>query len=130
MKIELDESSIYFRLYDTNNHRECKTLAYPFSIAANHLVGDILSRNMIQTATEIFLNSPSPTKPQLSEIRGFWGTSLVVTVPGRIIVDNESRAEGGEISRKRSESEMRGRWRCGLRPLSVASEASGATTSV
>lgn len=117
MKIELDESSIYFRLYDTNNHRECKTLTYTFSIAANHLVGDILNRNMIQISTEILLNSPSPAKPQLSEIRGFLGTPLVVRVPGRVIEDNESRAEWSEFSRLGDDKRKE-------RPLAVRAEAS------
>lgn len=121
MEIELDESSIYFLLNmiqtTTDNIR---TLTYTFSIAASHLVGDILNRETIQTSTESFRNSPSPVTTQLSEICRFFGFRRATASHGRIIEDNECGQSGVNFSRM-SESEWkkkRGRLRCGRRPLS------------
>ena len=120
MKIELDEISIYFLYYDTNNHRLYRTLAYTFSIAASHLVGDILNRNMIQTSTESFPNSPSPVTTQLSEICRIFGFRRASASHGRIIEDNECGQREVNFSRmsKSEWKKKRGRLRCGRRPLS------------
>lgn len=120
MKIELDESSIYFLYYDTNNHRLYRTLAYTFSIAASHLVGDVLNCNMIQTSTESFPNSPSTETTQLSEICRFFGFRRASASHGRIIEDNECGQREVNFSRmsKSEWKKKRGRLRCGRRPLS------------
>lgn len=67
MEIELDESSIYF-FYSVIQTTTDNIRTLTYTIAASHLVGDILNREMIQTSTESFQNSPSPVTTQLSEI--------------------------------------------------------------
>lgn len=121
MEIELDESSIYFFFITIQTTTDnIRTLTYTFSIAASHLVGDILSCDMIQTSTESFLNSPSPVTTQLSEICRFFGFRRASASHGRIIEDNECGQRGVNFSRmsKSEWKKKRGRLRCGRRPLS------------
>ena len=128
--------ALYIFLYcDTNNHRWYRTLAYTFSIAASHLVGNILNRNMIQTSTKSFQNYTSPVTPQLSEISRISAFGERQRAMGELskIMSSGQREVNFSWMSKSEWKKKRGRLRCGRRTHSKLGwkiTASPAPTSV